>query len=87
MNEPESNDLMAFVYIEDIDHEKKQSLAVQNVLDEEIESVIIIDVKNKMVDIAMENREWGRRKKGDSFPLNDEFRKALLKDVIKEDRT
>ncbi|MDD2971904.1 MAG: response regulator [Lachnospiraceae bacterium] len=86
MTNPGTNDIVAFVYIQDIDKEKKEQLAIQSVLDEEIESVILLNIKDLTIDIVMENHQWDGVNQKERFHLGKEFIKALQDHIVEEDR-
>ena len=82
--QPETQNIIAFVYIQDMEDEKKTAMAIKSVLDEEIESVIRVNLRNRTVSIAMENRTWNGRRQGDAFPLEDNFVDVMVANI---DRT
>ena len=52
MQRPGTGDVVGFVYTRDIDTEKKNSIAIEGVLAEEIETVAIVHVASKMAHFA-----------------------------------
>lgn len=86
MINPESGHLIAFIYIQNINREKMEDLALQSVMDEEIESIILFHIKDQTLDLVVEKNLYGNQKIREPFALSEEYIKQTLKNCAKEDR-
>ena len=82
---PYSDELVAFVSTKDIEQEKTDHEALSCILDEEIESIILLNTANRQVHIVMEKQIWDGKTPGTTFIANEHFTQTLLQDVIPED--
>lgn len=85
VKKPISDELFAFVSVQDIDEETKDRMVLNRIIDREIESVIILRIRDKKIRIVMEDHELGGYGSGNSFYPSEKFREDLLYQVIDSD--
>lgn len=86
MEKPESSDLIAFLHCHDIDVEQKSKLAIETIMDEDIESVMVLNVENGKANAAHIQGRVTRENYHDSFLFDQEYEAVLPFSVVEEDR-
>ncbi len=85
-----SDDVIAFFTAVDIDEEKKEQKLLRDVIDEEIESLIIMRVETKQIRVIMENRKLNGYDPAcpntGYISLSKEFRASLFENMLEEDQ-
>lgn len=83
---PESGDVIAFLNGQDIDMEKKDRLAVESILNEEIEYVVVLNVKNGQAHFAQIKEDFERLVSKETFDYDKVIGLVLETQVVKQDQ-
>ncbi len=83
---PETGETIAFVFCQDIDEEKKDQLAIENIMDEEIEYVVVIHVKSKLAHFVQINHEVSSIQTNQKFDYDQVYGEIIQHQVAEEDR-
>ena len=86
MQRPNSGDVIAFLYTRDIDSERKDRLALQSAMANEIDSVALINVKTGSAHMLKEMDEYSGMQAGASFDHNVGIKRLTEENVLEEDR-
>lgn len=78
--------LKAFVYIKDIDLEKKDQIAIDSILETEMEAVCIANTKSGLAHFVMNNIPHGHPTTGEVFFYNSRMLDYIRTAVMEEDR-
>ena len=84
MKRPDTEEIIAFLYVRDIDMEKKDQLAIKTIMDEEIEVIIVLEVKHKRAHLVHARENPFKIPVGKEFNFDKKFA-ALLKEMVLED--
>lgn len=85
MKNPGDTDVIAFVFVKDIDAEKKNYLAFESVVASEIESVALINIKSGMSRLVKELNHPGEARVNVKIPYDNYCKGLIKKNVVKED--
>ncbi len=86
MKRPDTDEIIAFVHSQDIDQERKKQLAIETIMDEDIESVLILNVDNEMVSIAHMRDNMFHLDPETSFDFEREYKSKFSGLLPKEER-
>ena len=85
LKRPETGDLIYVQSIKNIDIEKKDSMIIENIMDEEAESIMIISVKTGSAHFAKLISKEGRRIPRYVFPFDERVLRVISDNVIGAD--
>ena len=85
MERPSSGELIAFIHSQNIDAEKKDQLAIESIMDEEIEYVMVLNVKSGLAHVV-QVRDFANLKQHEIFDFNKKYDELIRRQVIDEDR-
>lgn len=81
-----SKALKAFIYIKDIDFEKKDQIAIDSILETELEAVCIANTKSGLAHFVMNNIHNGHPVEGEVFFFNSRILDYIRTAVVEEDQ-
>lgn len=87
MKRPDTEDVVAFIYVSNIDSKKKSQMAIETIVDEEIESVALVDVVTGLARFVhvRKNIVFQMNQTDCDFDFNKEYIKMAGLDVVKAD--
>ncbi len=86
MQRPNSGEIIAFLYTRDIDDERKDRLALQSAMANEIDTVALVSVKSGKAHMLKEMGEYSAIQAGTSFDHNVGIKRLPEENVLEEDR-
>lgn len=86
MEKPDTGELLAFLHSIDIDKTKKDQLAIESIMGEEIESVTVINVPSGIAHMVQIRAEFGGLHTHQSFDFNKEFERIVCSQVLKSEQ-
>lgn len=84
MEKPDNGNVVAFLQCRDIDVERKSRLSIERILDEDIESVLWVDVNSGVANIAHMRKDINYLELRASFDFQEAYRK-YSEDVVSEE--
>ena len=86
VSSPDTGDVMAFVYVENIEEEKTRQLAMESSMEDGIESITLIRVSDGLARRIQADKDWAHPSLGDTFTYDDEFVGRSNAVILEEDR-
>ncbi|MDO5574381.1 MAG: EAL domain-containing protein [bacterium] len=83
---PDGGDAIAFLHCKDIDHEWKSHLSIETILDEDIESVIYVNVRSGIASVAHMLEKANYNRVYYDFIFDEESMKWCNQIIIEDDR-
>ncbi|MDO5111988.1 MAG: PAS domain-containing protein [Clostridia bacterium] len=83
---PDTGDIVAFLYCQNIDAAKKDRLAVESIMEEEIESIMVIHAQSGIAHLVQGTDSFGDLVPHEHFDFDEKFRRMIAETVIHNDR-
>lgn len=85
MERPNTGEVIAFIHSRDIDMEKKNQLAIESIVDEEIESVVVLNVKTRLARIVQVQDGKDKPEAQAQFAYGRDYRENMRNHIVEED--
>lgn len=82
---PDTEELVALIYVRDIDREKKNQIAIETIMNEEIESVVILQVSDGTAHLVHANHNLSSISLNQTFDFAETFRQLNQTMVLEKD--
>lgn len=86
MKSPDTEDAIAFLYIKNIDMPKKNQIALGTIVDEEFESVVIVNVKSGLAHFAKTRKDFSNLEEGQIFHYDKYIVEYNLPRILPEEQ-
>ncbi len=83
---PDTGDILAFLYVKNIDVAKKNELAFGSIMDEEFETIVILNVKSGLAHFAKIRQNFANIEEGKLFQYDEYVKQYILPNIPKKEQ-